>query len=236
MKKFTKLTAIASLFVSGSLFAQCADISAAGVWDFVKTGTNPVTATIANPLSGTCSMEVPIAAGKRYVQDDMSAESSIRFTFQIDPETMDTPTSGQQRKIKVLNMQCAAGACSSAGYFDWWQAKLRKNADGYKLGFFAREKDGTKLSNTYALVDGCNTIEVQLVAGNPGTYKVWVNNSTEGSPDVNMTPNFDTMYADIARMGRMGVGTRINENATGEHFTADTYESRRQTFIGNTCL
>jgi len=237
MNKFTKILSVTSLVLAGtgSVFAQCADISAAGVWDLVKTGANPVVATNVNPLSGACSMETPIATGKRYVQDDMSDETSIRFTFQIDPNSMDTPTSGSQRKIKVLNMQCSTAACSLVGAVDWWQAKLRKNNDGYKLGFFALENDGTKLSNTYTLNDGCNTIEVQLTAGNPGVYKVWVNNSTEGSPDVSLTPNFANMFADRVRMGRMGVGTRINENATGEHLILDTYESRRQTFVGNGC-
>jgi len=235
MKKITKILSVTSLILAGTgaVFAQCADISAPGVWDFVKTGTNPVVATTANPLSGTCSMAVPVQAGKRYVQDDMSAESTIRGSFQIDPNSLVMPTSGQQRKIKVHQVQCGAG-CSSGSTVDWLQAKLRlQPGDVYKLGIWAREDNENKISTSVNLVDGCNTIEYQLISGNPGTFRLWVNNTNEGAPDFeSTTANFSNRFADRVRLGRSGTGTNI---VVGSEFYLDTFESRRQTFIGNSC-
>lgn len=236
MKNLTKLIAVSAFLFTGSAFAQCDTTFSA--WDVVFNGSGTgtqMTVTTANPLSGSCSVDVPVADGKKYVQDNMSQETSFRGTFQIDPNSIDIPTSGTGRKIKVHNVQCVGG-CSAIGYVDWFQAKLRKQPTGYKLGVWAMEADGNTLNDTFDLVDGCNTIEYQLIAGNPGTYRLWVNNSVEGSPDYEVTnADFSGRYTDRVRMGRMGQGININANATGESYYLDTFESRRQTFIGNTC-
>lgn len=232
MKKISLILAILTLGASPTIWAQCTT----DAWDVVKGGADPVVANANNPLSGACSLEVPVTFGKRYVEDQMDQETSFRGTFQIDPNSIDIPTSGQERKIKVHNVQCAGGCASGPISEDWLQAKLRKQATGYKLGIWAMDANGVQINQSFDLVDGCNTIEYQLIAGNPGTYRLWVNNSNEAAPDVeSTTADFTGRYADRVRMGRQGQGNRINENATGEAFYLDTFESRRQTFIGNTC-
>lgn len=233
MKKISKLLTLSAILASPAVFAGAACNTDA--WDFVSTGTDTVVANDNNPLTGDCSLEVPVTTGKRYVQDEMDNEANFRGTFQIDPNSIDIPTSGSDRKIKVHNVQCDGG-CSAYNSADWLQAKLRKNTDAYKLGIWAREADGTKRSITVDLVDGCNTIEYQLVAGNPGTFRLWVNNTDESTPDFEVTDaDFTDRYTDQVRVGRMGQGANINANATGESFYLDTFESRRQTFIGNSC-
>jgi hypothetical protein len=235
MKKITKILSVTSLLLAGtgSVFAQtCADVTVPGVWDAVKGGSNPVVATTTNPLTGLCSLDVPLQAGKRYVQDDMSAETSFRGTFQIDPNSLALPTSGQQRKVKVHQVQCGAG-CSTSGTVDWLQIKLRQQPAGYKLGIWAREDNENKISTSVDLADGCNTIEYELIAGNPGTFRLWVNNTVEGSPDFETTTaNFSNRFTDRVRLGRSGTGTNI---VVGSQFYLDTFESRRVSFIGNTC-
>lgn len=235
MKKLLKLGAVGAMLLSGQAFAQCDTTFSA--WDTVSNGNGSgtaMTATTNNPLSGSCSLEIPVAAGKKYVQDDMDQETTFRGSFQIDPNSIDIPTAGSGRKIKVHNVQCAGGCAANMGV-DWFQAKMRKQPTGYKLGVWAQEADGNKISNTLDLVDGCNTVEYQITAGNPGTYKVWINNTTEASPDIDTTGDFTGRYTDRVRLGRMGQGVNINANASGESFHSDTFESRRQTFIGNSC-
>lgn len=232
MKKLVKFVALAATFVSAQAFSQCADITVPGVWDAVNTGTNPVVATTTNAMSGTCAMAVPVESGKRYVQDNMDQEFSFRGTFQIDPNSSAWPETGTERKVKVHNVQCAAG-CDGSATVDWMQMKIRKNSDAYKMGIWAREANLNKINVTLDLLDGCNTIEYQLIAGNPGTFRVWVNNSTEASPDFETTTaDFSGRYTDRVRLGRTGTGNNI---ASGTTLYMDTFESRRQTFIGNTC-
>lgn len=227
----TKLLLVASFFISSTAFGQCT----LDAWDYENTGSNPVVANTNNPLSGSCSLEVPVTTGKRYVQDNMDQEGSFRGTFQIDPNSIDIPTSGSGRKIKVHNVQCSSG-CGSATTVDWLQSKIRKQASGYKIGTWVAESDGNKVSVSLDLVDGCNVVEYQLIAGNPGTFRMWVNNSSENAPDFESTSlDFTDRYTDRVRLGRMGQGANINANATGENFYLDSFESRRQTFIGNTC-
>ncbi len=233
MKKLTKLITLSAILASPSLFAGVACNTDA--WDFTSTGTDTVVANDNNPISGDCSLEVPVTTGKRYVEDQMDQELSFRGTIQIDPNTIDIPTSGNGRKIKIHNVQCVGG-CSADGTVDWAQAKMRRNADGFKIGFWAKEADGTKRSVTVDLNDGCNTLEYQLIAGNPGTFNVWINNPVEGSPDFSVTDaDFSGRYTDRVRVGRMGQGVNINANTTGESYYLDTFESRRQNFIGNSC-
>lgn len=231
MKKISLVLAILTLGASPTIWAQCSTAA----WDHVQTGSDPVVANSNNPLSGSCSLEVPVTTGKRYVEDQMGQETSFRGTFQIDPNSIDIPTTGGGRKIKVHNVQCVGG-CSASNTVDWLQIKLRKNPGVYKLGIWAREANGNKLDGSYDLIDGCNTIEYQLIAGNPGTVRIWINNTDENNPDYELTTaDFTGRYTDRARMGRQGQGVNINANATGEVFYLDTYESRRQTFIGATC-
>jgi len=231
MKNLIKLCVVAFAMVSSSAWAQCNT----DAWDHVETGVDPVVANTNNPLSGACSLEVPVTIGKRYVEDQMTTELSFRGSYQIDPNSIDIPISGGGNKIKVHNVQCVGG-CSAYGSVDWHQAKLRKEAAGFKLGMWARDASGTRISYSHLLNDGCNTVEYQLIAGNPGTYRVWVNNTDENNPDFEITnADFTGRYTDRVRMGRMGQGVNINANATGESYYLDTFESRRQTFIGNTC-
>ena len=106
MKKITILLAFLTLVASPTVWAQCST----SAWDDIKGGTDPVVANTNNPLSGACSLEVPVTTGKRHVEDQMSQETSFRASFQIDPNSIDIPTAGSGRKIKVHNAQSAGGS------------------------------------------------------------------------------------------------------------------------------
>jgi hypothetical protein len=231
-----KIILSAVMLVAGNMaYAQCDDTFSA--WDVVSnSNTNPdnvIEATTNNPLEGSCAMDVPLEfGGKRYVQDDMSNETAIRGSFYFDPNSVvGIPTSGTQRRVKIHNVQCSSGC--AGGNIDWLQMKFLNRNSGFAVAIAARENDGTKINNTFALNDGCNTIEYQLVAGNPGTYKVWINNSTEGTPDFQATPNFDGMFTDRVRLGKTSVGDNVQ--GTDQSITIDGYEARRQTFVSPSC-
>jgi hypothetical protein len=232
-----KILITSALLLAGNVaFAQCDTTFSA--WDVVdNSNANPanmITATTDNPLQGTCGMQVPLEfGGKRYVEDAMDNETSFRGSFYFDPNSVTgIPTSGEDRRVKIHNVQCSTGC--AGGSVDWLQMKFLNRASGYAVAIAARESDGTKINNTFNLNDSCNTIEYQLVAGNPGIYRVWINNSTEGTPDFESTTvDFDAMFTDRVRLGKTAVG--VNVQGTVQALTIDGYEARRQTFVSPTC-
>ncbi len=176
----------------------------------------------------------------------MDPETSFRMSFKIDPNSIVMPTSGSDRRVKVASVLCVDGGNGCAetptgtqNFQGVWQTKLRQQATGYKLGSWIQGTDGTRVSHTVDLVDGCNNVEIQIIAGNPGTYKMWVNNTDENNPDYDVTtvdPALDLSgaFTDVARIGKTSTGQNVI-GTPGAFFLLDSYESRRQTFIGDSC-
>ncbi len=250
MKTYMKVTTLGALFLSANAFAggTCTDDNL-NAWDAVNTGANPannVSITGTNPLDGDCSLSVPLElGGKRYVQDDMDQENSFRMSFKFDPNSFPMPTEGADRRIKLASVLCVDGGngCGSTpsgtpNFQGWWQTKLRLQPTGYKLGSWVQQDDAsnTRISHTVDVLDGCNTIEIQLVAGNPGIYRMWVNNTNEGAPDFEVTDaDFDLKFTDTVRVGKTAFGSEMIGDTPGAFMLVDDYESRRQTFIGDSC-
>ena len=63
---------------------------------------------------------------------------------------------------------------------------------------------------------------------------MWVNNDNESAPDFEVTTaDFGQKFTDTVRFGKTAIGSSVT--GTDQSYILDSYEARRQTFIGNTC-
>jgi hypothetical protein len=247
MKK--TLTALSLLTVASfGAFGQACDNANLSSWSGL---TNPdagaLTVTAASAMgSTTCGLEVAAKAAhnKNYVQDlTPSGELRYRARFLINPNGIVLPTSGFNRKVKVHMPQCTAAAppCDFNGIV---QIKLAATvAQGYVLDSFVADAnggDGTKRFRVDIPDTGNTAIEydVDLTAG---TFKLWVNATSEADPvadnvndgqPINYTGlDFTNKMGGVnrARIGFMNAPVNVPVDTP---IYLDEFESRRQTFIG----
>lgn len=245
MKKYL---IIASLLTTASfnVFGQCeqTNLNAWSKTTMPDAGSLVVSAQSA--LNSTaCGMEVAAKPGrnKNFVQDNSpDKEQRFRAKFMIDPNGIVLPTTGFNRKVKVHMAQCTAAAlpCRFNGIV---QIKLAaKDGQGYVLDSFVVDKnggDGTKRFRVDIPDTGASTIQydVNLTAG---TFKLWVNASSESDPvAVNAAGGENIDYSNLdmsdwaggvsrARLGFMNSPANVPVDTP---IYVDEYESRRQTFI-----
>ncbi len=232
------IAASATLFGSAALAGGC-DLANLSAWTSNQNPAGKLDVTAGAAMNGTsCGLAVETiaqAAGsdKHFVQDSSpSGETRYRAAFSLDLNGMTLPSSGSNRRIKVQQAQCSG--CANT---DVVQFKIQNNGGQYQLNTFVRDsnigntlnKSTVDISNT-----GCMRVEydVDLVAG---TYKVWLDATSEGE-----TPVVDKSGLDMAAWpqitrARLGSMDKSNQVPVAQVFYVDEFESRRQTFIGGSC-
>ncbi len=205
-----------------------------------------LTVSAASAMAGTdCGLEVAAKAdrNKNFIQDlSPATEQRYRAAFYIDPNGIVLPTSGFNRKVKVQIAQCVAAdaLCPFNGIV---QIKLAATVnEGYVLDNFVIDgngADGTKRFRVDIPDTGATRLEYDVDLTN-GTFKFWVNASSESDPvAVNPVDGMPIDYTGLDMSTHSGVSRSrlgfMNSPANvpvDSPIYVDEFESRRQTFIG----
>lgn len=243
MKKFTKTVLGLGLILVGSVaMAQC-DNTNGNAWGQYNNPDNKMNVTASAAMGGTsCGLELEVKnqnggqASRHYVQDGSpTQETRYRAAFCVDPNSLPMETSGPNRRIKIHQAQCGGGACDNS---DIVQIKVESVSAGqYRLDMFVRENGApyNKSRHFVNIPDAPTRIEYDLDLA-AGTFKLWVNATSESDPRAVELTGLDTStkwpFITRARLGSMD---KSNNAGIGSTFYLDEFESRRQTFIGGTC-
>lgn len=238
MKANIKLLAtMSAALLSGNALAAC-DNTNLSVWS-ATSNNGSINVNEDAAMSGTeCGLEIGVNhSTKSYVADqNPTNEQRYRQAMCVDPNSIDLPTSGSDRKLKFHNIQCTNGSCSHAGIV---QFKLQQDSSqGYQIRGFVADANSNDNRNKWTanLNDAPNRVEYDLDLS-AGTFKLWVNASSESdTPAVDLS-NLDLtsiMAGGVSEM-RIGQVNKPSNVSTSETIYVDEPESRRQTFIGGSC-
>ena len=249
---------LASLTWMGSAVAGGGCPATPDAWDVSNAangGTLAVTA--GGALSTACKLTVtngPNNNGIATVRDDMATpgEPRYRARFYVDTQNLVGNMAGATQRVKAFvaaNPNNTYAGTNQAPNAVMQIFLVGLDAGGLRLGGFCRSLGGngdrTRFGDNQdgnpgtgdllSLQDGWNSIEVEIVIGNgDGACRIWVNNSTEGSPNWEVTGINNADWVGIERSNIGFTGSTIpfatNHSAAQVHF--DEFDSRRSTFIG----
>jgi len=249
MKKLL-ITSLVGLAFSTGVFGACtttiADVESA--WDRVRID-NPSQMSLGDPgFEGTdCKLLVNATAGGTGSNTDIarlqdrspSCETSFRARFLVDFDALGVLANNQRNKLYTA--QCVpaqnGGTCTGTGVI---QYKIRGNGGTNDIQAWVSDENQPDLRNRFNLPvqAGVNTYELQWVqatapGASNGIFRAWANNSTLGSPDVEITNLKNSGYCiDQVNLGMFKPTRAWANNKTGLNIGIDEYESRRQTPIG----
>ena len=236
-----KLILAMSLVASGGALAggSCVNTNIDGVWSTYQNTDGNINVTDASAMAGTdCGLEIGVSSVNKNYVADLSPTNELRYrqAMCVDPNSIPMPTSGTFRKLKFHNIQCTSGACTYAGIL---QFKLQNTNSGYEITGFVTDANSNNDTNKFSfpLADAPNRVEYDLDF-NAGTFKLWVDATSEGdTPVVDITgiDLLSIMGGGVSEM-RLGQVNKPTSLTPGDSFYVDEPESRRQTFIGGTCL
>lgn len=246
MKRTMKVyIAVLSTFFAQMAFAQCDDTNLTA-WDDVRedvAGQMDVVSPGMN--STTCKLEVSSTSNssdRARVQDQSPAcESSFRSRFFVNADALGNLANNERNKLH--NVQCitadtgGAVTCTGIGIM---QFRLQGDNGNNILRSWVSDENQPDLRNRFdvPLAAGDNSIEFQWIratspGASDGVFRGWWNNTTEASPDVEIT-NLDN-YNYCVTQANLGIIKATNAwtaTKSGVKVAIDEYESRRQTGIG----
>ena len=210
-------------------------------WTSTNNALDKLQVTAGSAMAGTdCGLSVEVVnqnggqASRHFVQDSSpDLETRYRAAVCIDPNSLPLPSSGPNRRVKFLQVQCAGGNCESG---DVMQFKLQNDGTGYQLDLWVRDKNISTYRNRHFIdiADGPTRVEFDLNLA-ASSLKVWVNPTAESdTPAVDLT-GLDIAAWPVVTRARLGSMDKSSNAGIGSTYYLDEFESRRQTFIGGTC-
>jgi len=245
----------ASLLFSAATLAggTCNVTNAESAWSVVQNPTGKLDVTEAAAHDGTdCGLQLAIeeqqgGAARHWVEDDSpNSELRYRASFCFNPNNIQLPSTGPERRLKFHIASCGLPSGPDACFgFDNLMMKFdNTNADmlnpDYRVIGYVRDDNqgGANKRNVFnfPVPNAPFRLEYDLMFGdnNTGYLKVWIDADDENdTPVLNLTglslPAAKFKGINLARLGQMGVHESI---AAGQTYYFDEFESRRQTFIG----
>ncbi|WP_395373949.1 hypothetical protein [Marinicella sp. W31] len=240
-----KAIAVSALALSFNVFAGGCSNANLAAWTDVRDDTGTRVNVVAPGLDAsacTATFEASSSnADRARVQDRTPAcETSYRAAFLFNVDSLGTLASNE--RTKFFNAQCNANDGDTCGRVGQFQFRLQ--GDGANNNILRSFVIDESVPNADArrkfdipVSSGVNTLEIQWIqASSPvatdGVWRVWINNSTEASPDIEYT---DVQNGESC-IGQVGLGLIQATNAfvaskADTPFSIDTFESRRQTGI-----
>lgn len=236
-RKLNAVLALAALGFASTSFAQC-PASAVPPWTS-QSSLGGSLAIVAGGFDGTaCRLNAQITVNgpgvNAFVRDNTPAgESRYRAQFFINVDTLTGLNSIQSSKIFGANTDAAHLALS-----DVVRLSVFGNLAGTTkvLGILTvcEGQPGNQCSATAPLAVGTNRIEFDWQKGATGSLRVWVNNTTEGTPTVTLNGNSANWGGvDFATLGLANPSPNFRSAQINRAVGFDEFDSRRQTFIGN---
>ena len=249
MKKIKILVAIGATFFGSIAMSQC-NLSNLDVWTSFNNSASMLDVTAGAAMGGACGLKVTVSnqvggqSIKHFVQDSSPAgELRYRAAFCIDPNSVNFIDASANRRLKVHMAQCSGGSAVGCSNTDVVQFKLENPTEsptGYQFRMYVRDlgTNNTRNTHTIPIGDEPTRVEYDINLSN-NTFKVWINATAETDTpvvDLDAADGLDLSgwsKIDRIRLGTMDKSTNVT---AGDTFYIDNFESRRQTFIGGTCL
>ena len=228
---------LASFAVAGSASAACVagNLSA---WSSTSALGGALTVATGG-LEGSpseCRLDASVTAGpgaSAFVRDNTPAnEARYRAQYLLNIDALGAITS-----IQTVNVFTATTETPANGISQLVRMTVGANVTGAIKLLNVITVNGTSVtSGTVALAAGANRVEIDYVKGATGSLKVWVNNTVEGSPNLNLPVNNNAWGGvDFVALG-LAAASPAYRAGTGNHANQivqfDRFDSRRQTFIG----
>jgi hypothetical protein len=217
------------------------DIAHGGAWTAVSTvGGTAVVTGVGGGLDGSlCRLDSAITANlgsaSGFVRDDTpNAEPRYRAQFKINADLLTSQNSTQPVRVFAATTATPANAVPEVV-----KLTIFGNAAGTArvLGIAtACASAATHICSTsFTLTPtGTNTVEIDWVKGAAGYLKVWVNNGTEATPNINQAvDNSAWGGVDSAALGLTAGSVNFRTAQLNHAVKFDRFDSRRQTFIGS---
>lgn len=231
------LGALAAFGFASSAFAQC-PTSAVPPWSS-QSAIGGAVAIVSGGYDGTsCRMTATLTStlttASAFVRDNTPAdEPRYRGQFLINADNLTGQTLTQSVKIFSAATDAPANGVSEVIRFTTFG-----NIAGTvrTLGIFtacASDPSG-QCSASITLPAGTNRVEFDWQKGASGLLNVWLNNTTEASPDRTISVNNSAWGGvDFAVLGLSTASAGFRSGQTNRAVGFDEFDSRRQTFIGN---
>jgi hypothetical protein len=217
------------------------DIANGGAWTAKSAvgGTAVIAAGGLETTPSLCRLDTAITANlgsaSGFVRDDTpNAEPRYRAQFKINADAL----TGQNSTMPV-RVFAATTATPANSVPEVVKLTIFGNAAGTArvLGIAtACASAATHICSTsFALTPtGTNTVEIDWVKGAAGSLKVWVNNGTEATPNINQAvDNSAWGGVDSAALGLTAASSGYRTAQLNKVVKFDRFDSRRQTFIGS---
>ena len=230
---------------AGSAMAACP--TSPGAWTAASALGGSVTFTDAangalatGGLDGSeCRMDAAITANSgsatAFVRDDSpNNEPTYRAQFKINANNLVSQNSAQPVRIFQASTNTPAFSVPAVISLTMY-GNAAGTARVLGISTVCASAASHVCTNTFALnPTATNTIEIQWVKGASGAFKVWVNNGTEASPDVNMSlDNSAWGGIDSITMGLAAASAPYRTAQVNKGVGFDRFDSRRSTFIGS---
>lgn len=219
--------------VAGNLSAWSATQATGGTVTVVSGGLN----TPPSECRINTALTTPVGGASAFVRDDTPAnESRYRAQFLVNVDALSGINSTQV--VKLLSVTTSAPSQSVPEVV---VITLFGNATGTTkvLGIStvdtASAGTGYRKSTTAPLtgLSGTIRVEIDYVKGAAGGLKLWVNNTTEGTPTSNIAANNNAWGGvDTAALGLSSASPGYRAAHLNKIIQFDQFDSRRQTFIG----
>jgi hypothetical protein len=215
------------------------DTANGGAWT-AKSAVGGTAAIQSGGLDGSlCRLDTAITANvgsaTAFVRDDTpNAEPRYRAQFKINADALTGQNTAQPVRVFA-----ATTATPANGVPEVVKLTIFGNAAGTAriLGIAtACASAATHICSTsFTLTPtGTNTVEIDWVKGAAGSLKVWVNNGTEASPNINQAvDNSAWGGVDSAALGLTAASATYRTAQLNKAVQFDRFDSRRQTFIGS---
>lgn len=231
---------------AGAAMAQC-PASLSPPWSSVLTLSGGTAASVAGGLDGSaCKLNVSITSSTAsiggVVDNTPANETRYRFQFLVNGDGLGTW--GAADAVQLFSANAAVPNAAGGGRRQVVTVGLSPGAAGAKrLSIVASNGNAAPwrtLLQTADLPAGVNRIEIDLTvgAGAAGQLKYWLNapaGTTEGAatgtiPNLN---NAGWVGVDTAALGLSAATPSYRGSHAGQFVSFDTFDSRRQTYIGH---
>lgn len=230
---------------AGAAMAQC-PASLAPPWSTVTALSGGTAASVAGGLdTSACKLRTSISAATTSIATvtDNTPANETRYRFQFLFDASGFGAFGTTDSVGIFNGNAAAPNAAGANRRQIVTLALSPGPAGAKrLTITASQGNASPFRTSVTtgdLLPGVNRIEIDLTvgAGAAGALKYWLNaasGTTEPAPTGTIASlnNSGWVGVDSAILGLSGGSPSFRAAHAGQFFGADTFDSRRQTYIG----